>query len=83
MTSLFTNIPLSETIKLTVDLTKTSQPDLNITKKYLASLFNVASCETYFYLKVNFMTKVMEKQWGHLEHQFWLVFLWITMKKNG
>ena len=28
--AVFTNIPLSETIKLAVDLIKTSQPDLNI-----------------------------------------------------
>ena len=48
MTSLFTNIPVSETIKLAVDLIKTSQPDLNISEKDLANLFIFASCETHF-----------------------------------
>ena len=48
MTSLFTNIPLSETIKLTVDIIKTSQLDLNISAKDLTSLFNFATCETHF-----------------------------------
>ena len=66
VTSLFTNIPLSTTIKLAVDLIKTSQPDLNISEKDLTSLFNFALCETHLYLKVNFMTKLMEWQWGHL-----------------
>ena len=32
-TSLFKNIPLCETIKLAVDLIKTSQPDLKISEK--------------------------------------------------
>ena len=48
MTSLFTNVPFSETIKLAVDLFKTSQSDLNISKKYLTSLFNFAACETLY-----------------------------------
>ena len=37
--SLFTNIPLSVTIKLGVDLIKTSQPDLSISEKGLRSFF--------------------------------------------
>ena len=49
MTSLFTNIPLSETIKLAVDLVKTSQPDLDISEKDLTSLFNFAKGETLFF----------------------------------
>ena len=60
VTSLFTNITLIETIKLTVDLIRTSPPDLNISKKDLTSLFNFGTCETHFYSRVNFMTKVME-----------------------
>ena len=48
VTSLFTNIPLSVTIKLAVDLIKTSQPDLNISEKDLTSLFNCATSETHF-----------------------------------
>ena len=45
---------LSATIKLTVDLIKTSQPDLNISEKYLTSLFNFVTCETYFLFKGKF-----------------------------
>ena len=48
MTSVFTNIPLSETIKLTGDIVKTSELDLNISAKDLTSLFNFATCETHF-----------------------------------
>ena len=56
--SLFTNIPLSETIKLAVDLIKTSQPDLNISEKDLTSLFNFATCETHFLFKGKFYDQI-------------------------
>ena len=58
VTSLFTNIPLSVTIKLAVDLIKTSQPDLNISEKDLTSLFNFATCETHFLFKGKFYDKI-------------------------
>ena len=58
VTSLFTNIPLSETIKLAVDLIKTSQPDLNISEKDLTSLFNFATCETHYLFKGNFYDRI-------------------------
>ena len=54
MINLFTNIPLSVTIKLAVDLVKTSQPDLNISKKDLTSLLKFATCETHFLFKGKF-----------------------------
>lgn len=38
VTSLFINNHLTKTIKLAVDLTKTSQPDLDISKKILTRL---------------------------------------------
>ena len=46
--SLFTNIPLSKAMKLAVDLTKISQPDLNIPEKDLINLFDSVTCETHF-----------------------------------
>ena len=58
VTSLFTNIPLSTTIKLAVDLIKTSQPDLNISEKDLTSLFNFATCETHFLFKGKFYDQI-------------------------
>ena len=56
--SLFTNIPLSATIKLAADLNKTSQPDLNISEKGLTSLFNFATCETHFLFKGKFYDQI-------------------------
>ena len=58
MTSLFTNIPLSGTIKLAADLIKASQPDLNISEKDLTSLFNFATCETHFLFKGKFYDQI-------------------------
>ena len=58
VTSLFTKIPLNTTIKLAVDLIKTSQPDLNISEKDLTSLFNFATCETHFLLKGKFYGQI-------------------------
>ena len=58
MTSLFTNIPLGKTIKLAVDLIKISQPDLNISEKDLASLFNFATCETHFLFEGKFYDQI-------------------------
>ena len=46
--SLFTNIPLSETIILTVNLIKTFQPDQNISEKDSKSVFNFATREKHF-----------------------------------
>ena len=58
VTSLFTNIPPSTTIKLAVDLIKTSQPDLNISEKDLTSFFNFATCETHFLFKGKFYDQI-------------------------
>ena len=66
ITSLFKNIPLSETIKLAVGLIKTSQPDLNISEKDLAVLFNFANCEIHFLFKGKFYDQIDEVTIGHL-----------------
>ena len=58
VTSLFTNTPLSETIKLAVDLIKTSQPDLNISEKDLTILFNFATCKTHFLFTGKFYDQI-------------------------
>ena len=54
VTSLFPIIPLSAAIKLADDLIKTSQLDLNISEKDLASLFNFVTCEKHFLFKGRF-----------------------------
>ena len=46
--SLFTSIPLKETIKLAVDLIKISYPNLKISSDNLTKLFKFATCETFF-----------------------------------
>ena len=48
VTSLFTNIPLKETIKLAVDLIKTSYPNLKTSSEDLTKLFKFVTCETHF-----------------------------------
>ena len=46
--SLFTNISLKETIKLAVDLIKTSYPNLKISTDNLTQPLKFATCETHF-----------------------------------
>ena len=48
VTSLCTNIPLKETIKLAVDLIKTSYPNLKTSSEDLTKLFKFVTCETHF-----------------------------------
>ena len=43
---------------MSVDLIKTSQPDLNISEKDLASLFNFGTCETHFLFKGKFYDQI-------------------------
>ena len=66
MTSLFTNIPLSETIKLALDPVNTSQSNLNISEKNLASLFNFAICESHFLFKGKFYGQIYGVAMGSL-----------------
>ena len=58
VTSLLTNIPLSEIIKLAVDIIKTSQPNLNISEKDLTSSFNFATCETHLLFTGKFYDQI-------------------------
>ena len=43
---------------MAADLIKTSQPDLNISEKDLASLFNFATCKTHFLFKSKFYNQI-------------------------
>ena len=60
VTSLFTNIPLQETIDIAINLIFNHNPNLNITKKELKKLFLFATSQTHFILTVSFITKLME-----------------------
>ena len=46
--SLYTNIPLNETIDLAVDVIIKNEPNLNISRKELSQLFRFATAETHF-----------------------------------
>ena len=59
VTSLFTNIPLQETIDIAINLIFNHNPNLNITKKELKKLFLFATSQILF-LTVSFITKLME-----------------------
>ena len=48
VTSLFTNIPLDETIDIAVNLLKEKEPKLKISKKDLRKLFVFATSESHF-----------------------------------
>ena len=48
VTSLLTNIPLKETIYLTIDLLFEAKPDLKISRKDLQKLFQFATSQTNF-----------------------------------
>ena len=58
--SLFTNIPLQETIDIVINLIFSHNPNLNITRKELKKLFLFATSQTHFILTVSFIIKSME-----------------------
>ena len=60
VTSLFTNIPLQETIDIAINLLFNHNPNLNITKKELKKLFLFATSQTHFIFTVSFITRLME-----------------------
>ena len=63
VTSLFTNIPLQETIDIAINLIFNHNPNLNITKKELKKLFLFATSQTRFIFNsktVNLIIKLME-----------------------
>ena len=50
--------PLKETIKLTVDLIKTSYRNLKVSSEDLTKLFKFATCETYFLFNGKFYDQI-------------------------
>ena len=56
--SLFTNISLKETIKLAIDLIKTSYSNLEISIHDLTKLFKFETCETYFLFNGKFYDQI-------------------------
>ena len=60
ITSLFTNIPLQETIDIAINLIFNHNPNLNITKKNLKNFSFSLHHRLTLFLTVNFIIKLME-----------------------
>ena len=58
VTSLFTNIPLQETIDIAINLIFNHNPNLNITKKELKNLSVFATSQTHFIFSVKFHNQI-------------------------
>ena len=58
VTSLFTNIPLQETIDIAINLIINHNPNLNITKKELKNLFLFATSQTHFIFNSEFYKQI-------------------------
>ena len=61
--SLFTSIPLQETIQIAVELIFQNNPQLKVTKRELKQLFNFATSGTISFSMVAFIIKLMGYQW--------------------
>ena len=82
VTSLFTNMPLEETILLTIDLLFEAEPDLNVSSKDLRKL-QLPQVKLIFSLMEACMTKLMGLQWVHLWNLFLPIFSWDIPKRSG
>ena len=58
VTSLFTNIPLQETIDIAINLIFNHNPNLNIIKKELKKLFLFATSQTHFLFNSKFYNQI-------------------------
>ena len=58
VTSLFTNVPLQETIDIAINLIFNHNPNLNITKKELKKLFLFATSQTCFLFNGKFYNQI-------------------------
>ena len=58
VTSLFTNIPLQETIDIAINLIFNHNPNLNIPKKELKKLFLLATSQTHFIFNSKFYNQI-------------------------
>ena len=58
VTSLFTNIPLQETIDIAINFIFNHNPNLNITKKELKKLFLLPASQTHFIFNTKFYNQI-------------------------
>ena len=64
VTSLFTNIPLQETIDIAINLIFNHNPNLNITRKELKKLFLFATSQTHFTFNSKFYNQIDGRAMG-------------------
>ena len=64
VTSLFTNIPLQETIDIAINLLFNHIPNINITRKELKKLFLFATSKTHFIFSSKFYNQIDEVAMG-------------------
>ena len=58
VTSLFTNILLSEAIDIVINLIFENSPDIKFTKRELRKLFKIAMSETHFTINVSIFDQI-------------------------
>ena len=81
VTSLFTNIPLQETIDIAINFILNHNPNLNITKKELKKLFLFATSQTHFIFYIKFYNQidgVAIKNFFFLLHHKLILFFTLT-----
>ena len=77
VTSLFTNIPLQETIDIALNLIFNHNPNLNITKKNFKNFSFLLHHRLILFLTINFIVKLMEQPWFLLWLLSLLIFSWV------
>ena len=83
VTSLFTNIPLQETIDIAINLIFNPNPNLNITKGNLKNFSFLLYYRFIFFLTINFIIKLMEQPWVLLWLLSLLIFSWVFTNPSG
>ena len=83
VTSLFTNIPLQETMDIAINLIFNHNPNLNITKKELKKLFLFATSQTHFIFNSKFYDQIDGVAWDLLWLLSLLIFPWVFTNLSG
>ena len=83
VTSLFTNIPLQETIDIAINLIFNHNPNLNITKKELKKLFLFATSQTHFIFNCKFYNQIDGVAMELLWLLSLLIFSWVFTNLSG
>ena len=83
VTSLFTNIPLQETIDIAINLIFNHNPNLNITKNELKKLFLLDTSQTHFLFHSKFYNQTDGVAMGSLWLLSLLIFSWVFTNLSG